>query len=84
MGIELYINIYRYQECISDCNEAIHLNPKFDKAYHRAFKAYLLQGEIADAKRTIESGLQESPKSLPLFAELKTIQEVRLNLKFID
>lgn len=41
-----YINLKDYDRAMSDCKNALMINPKFGKAYKRMFKCQVARGEL--------------------------------------
>jgi tetratricopeptide (TPR) repeat protein len=43
-----------FEECILDCNQAIHIEPTFIKSYFRKAKALINQGNLIEAMETLK------------------------------
>ena len=73
----------RLKEGVEDCYKTIGLNPKYEKAYQRAAKIYLLQNQVVEAKKIIELGRRHLPFSPLLISELKNIEKVLLYIIYV-
>lgn len=50
-----YIKLKKYKEALSDCEQALNLNPNFGKAHLRASTCYIQIGELKKAMQAIEN-----------------------------
>ena len=53
-----YIKQRKYKEALLDCEQALYLNDQFAKAHLRAFTCNLVQGNLFDAKSSIEKSIE--------------------------
>jgi len=48
-----YIKLKKFKEALRDCEHALSINPKFSKAYLRAFTCYVQIGELKKAEESL-------------------------------
>ena len=53
-----YIKQRKYKEALLDCEQALYINDQFTKAHLRAFTCNLVQGNLAEAKASIEQAIK--------------------------
>lgn len=53
-----FFHLEKYNKCVSDCNEAIALDPTFGKAYYRKADALMTMGKIQEAVETMNRAIE--------------------------
>lgn len=54
-----FFNLQKFSKCISDCNEAIKVDPTFPKAYWRKAEALLVTGKLKEAVETLNTAIEK-------------------------
>jgi len=65
----VYLDMCRFEECVTDCNEAIKIDPLFPKSYYRKAKALIGLQKLSDAVETLKESLEMIPEN----EDLKTL-----------
>lgn len=53
-----FFHLQKFNKCISDCNEAIALDPMFGKAYYRKADALMAIGKLQEAVETLNRAIE--------------------------
>lgn len=53
-----FFHLEKYNKCISDCNEAIAMDPSFGKAYYRKADALMTLGRLQEAVDTMNKAIE--------------------------
>ena len=64
------LNLKDHQQCVSDCDNAISLDPSYVKAYVRRSKAWIELGQFEESCRGLEDGCAKNEASKQLTNEL--------------
>lgn len=56
-----HLEMWLFEQCITDCNNAIEVDPTFPKSYYRKAKAQIGLQKYTDALETLKTGLEKSP-----------------------
>jgi histone-lysine N-methyltransferase SETD3 len=73
-----HLELNEFEECISDCNQAIQIYPSYSKSYFRKAKALVNLQRLKEALEVAEEGLKLEPDN-PAFLEL--ISEIQKEIE---
>ena len=58
-----YLEVKDYDQCISDCDQAIQIDQSFTKSYLRKTKALLAQSKTSEALKNVGLALEHDPEN---------------------
>ena len=69
------LELHHYEECISDCNSAIDIEPSYTKSYYRKAKALYYQQKLEESMATIDVALGFEPDNQDIMNFRESIQK---------
>lgn len=76
-----FFNLNKFSKCISDCNEAIKVDPTFAKAYWRKADAQMVTGRLKEALETINTAIERKADDETI---RKKLNEVKVQISYLD
>jgi len=76
----VYLSMKQFDLCIKDCDSAVWLSPKYEKAYLRKSKALIEKGLFNSAQSCLEVACQHIPESSLLVKHLTSSRDINARL----
>jgi tetratricopeptide (TPR) repeat protein len=76
-----FFNLQKFSKCISDCNEAIKLDPTFAKAYWRKAESLLVTGRLREAIDTLTGAIENKADDETI---RKKLNEAKIQMSYFD
>jgi tetratricopeptide (TPR) repeat protein len=76
-----FYNLQKFSKCISDCTEAIKIDPAFAKAYYRKAEALMITGRLKDALDTLTVAIENKADDESI---RKKLNEIKIQNSYFD